>query len=1140
MYTTDGFSKPANYLRADTAGCHWAKGTPNFTTSQKDLDKDRILCVAKGRNSPWRKDYRLVISDNFFGESNKVIQEFEPELEAGRTVQGIVNMAFVRPYVVVAASAAGTDEMALYSSDDTIKWHRAIFPQDHKITEEAYTLLEGTNYSIQIDVMNTRPSNPMGVFLSSNSNGTYFTVNREHTNRDIYGLVDFEKVAGVQGIVYINHVDNWEDVEKSNTAKKIKSKISFDDGKSWEEMKVDKDTLHLHSVTDLSNSGRVFSSPAPGLVMAIGNTGDYLDEYKKGNLYVSDDAGLSWRLGLKGPHKYEFGDSGSILLAVEEGLNNEAKYSLDHGKTWQEVDLPQKVKPVQLTTTPDSTSLKFLLEAVDDEKPTHGYIIAIDFAGLHERTCKDDDMETWHARVDDKGEPTCLMGHKQSYRRRKPEADCFLMKEFEDPQVITEPCECTDDDFECDYNFIRSSDRKECVQAPNAALVLPDGACKAFGPDDTFQGSSGWRLIAGNDCKRKSGAQKDDTVPRKCSLAAGQPASGKPDKAHNPVNGKAFSQKVYLERTGISAGNDETIIMRTENGVFLSHNHGKTWEHILKDERIVQVLPHPYFNDMVYFLTDKKTVWYSTDRGDNLRKFDAPYPPNTQRLQIMYFHPKFKDWLIWIGDKDCDAAEGCHAVASVTKDRGDDNWMTITRYVRKCEFITESETGYKTPGKKEDVESKKHRDKLIYCEVRSKERNDATDNPYKLVSSDDFFEESTEHFGAIVDFATMSEFIIVATKDVEHSTLKIDASVDGEIFADAKFPYGFNVDHQTAYTVLDSSTHSAFLHVTVGSEKGLEYGTILKSNSNGTSFVLSLDAVNRDDLGYVDFEKMSIIEGVAVANVVTNYKSKDYKKEQKKLKTMITHNDGAEWDYLAPPQKDSDGKKFCGGSIDKCALHIHGYTERAQKGRTYSSTSAVGLMFVTGNVGEFLGAQKDAGTFMTADAGLTWKHVKPGTFSWAYGDQGGILVIVQESQPTKQVWYSLDEGDHWDSYNFSDKDVKINDITTVPSDNSRNFLLWGNDGEDLVTINLDFSGLTNATCKLDEDHVEADDYYLWMPKHPKQDDDCLFGHVSQYHRKRTTSNCYNGRMIPHLHDIAKNCSCTRRDFEWLVIWPTFC
>lgn len=1042
-------------------------------------------------------------------------------------------MANVKPYMIVAATTEGTDEMALYVSDNTIKWHRAVFPHDHKLVEEAYTVLEGTNYSIQIDVMNARPSNPMGVFFSSNSNGTYFTRNIEHTNRNSYGLVDFEKIAGVQGIVFVNTVENWEEVEKSNVQKKIQSKVSFDDGRTFESMKCDGEDLHLHSVTDLSNSGRVFSSPAPGLVMGVGNTGSSLKSYDDGNLYVSDDAGTTWRQALKGPHKYEFGDQGSILVAVKDGVDNEVQYSLDHGRKWHEVDLPQNIKPVQLTTTQDSTSLKFLLEALNEER-TSGYIISIDFDDMHERQCKDDDMETWYARADEDGKGTCLMGHKQSYRRRKWDADCFLKKEFEDPMPQSEPCECTDADFECDFNFVRSADRKECTQAEGTILQMPEGECKAFGPDDTFKGSSGWRLIPGNDCKRTSGVQKDDLVDRKCSLSAGQPATGKPDNsAQHPVNGKEFRDKIYLERTAMSTGEDETIVMRTDNGVFLSEDHGKKWTQILKDEHIVRIYPHPFFNDMIFFLTPTKTVWYSTDRGLNIRSFEAPYPPHLESRSVMNFHQKHKDWFIWIGAKDCESEDTCHPVASVTRDRGDDKFQLIQRYVKRCEFIQEVETGYKTPGQKMDETTKKHRDKLIFCESRTKETNNPTDNPYKLVSSDDFFESDSEpHFANVVDFATMSEFIIVAVKDNEKQTLKGYASVDGVTFAEAQFPYGFVVDHQQGYTVLDSSTHSVFLHVTVSDESGMEYGTIIKSNSNGTSYVLSIDGVDRDGAGYVDFEKMFGIEGVAMVNVVTNYQSKDLAKEGKMLKTMITHNDGAEWDYLDPPAKDSEGKKYaCSGSTEKCSLNIHGYTERGDKSHTYSSASAIGLMMGTGNVGEYLTSMKDADTFMTSDGGITWREVKKGSYMWKFGDQGGIVVIVKEREATNEVFYSLNEGETWDSYQFSDKSIEIDDITTVPSDTSRNFLLWGKDNGELVTINLDFSGLTDVPCKLDEKNVEGNDYYLWTPSHPKLDDDCLFGHVSQYHRKRTTSNCYNGRVIPHLHDVVKNCTCSRRDFE---------
>jgi hypothetical protein len=191
-------------------------------------------------------------------------------------------------------------------------------------------------------------------------------------------------------------------------------------------------------------------------------------------------------------------------------------------------------------------------------------------------------------------------------------------------------------------------------------------------------------------------------------------------------------------------------------------------------------------------------------------------------------------------------------------------------------------------------------------------------------------------------------------------------------------------------------------------------------------------------------------------------------------------------------------------------------------------------MMAVGNVGEYLGPYRQGDTFITTDGGITWKTAKKGTFMWEYGDQGSIIVIVEEGTPTKTVYYTLNEGDTWEEYAFTDEPLLIDDISTVPTDTSRNFLLWGRKNNKLVTINLDFSGLPDRQqkCELDEKHPEDGDYYLWSPKHPMLEDDCLFGHVAQYFRKRTDAKCFNGRNIRHLHNIAKNCTCTRRDFEW--------
>lgn len=111
-----------------------------------------------------------------------------------------------------------------------------------------------------------------------------------------------------------------------------------------------------------------------------------------------------------------------------------------------------------LTTVPDSTSQKFMLLGQLNRKSStdEGRFAAIfiDFATMGKRHCEEKDFDRWYARTA-KGKE-CLMGHKQWYRRRKPNADCYVGDKFKEPIEHEENCECTDDDYEwCVLNLER-------------------------------------------------------------------------------------------------------------------------------------------------------------------------------------------------------------------------------------------------------------------------------------------------------------------------------------------------------------------------------------------------------------------------------------------------------------------------------------------------------------------------------------------------------------------------------------------------------------------------------------------------------------------------------------------------------------
>lgn len=62
---------------------------------------------------------------------------------------------------------------------------------------------------------------------------------------------------------------------------------------------------------------------------------------------------------------------------------------------------------------------------------------------------------------------------------------------------------------------------------------MPPGTCAK--KDDTYLGSSGYRLIPGNTCDQSKGVKKDDKIQKDCSAA-------------RPENGKASS--VVVSRSG--------------------------------------------------------------------------------------------------------------------------------------------------------------------------------------------------------------------------------------------------------------------------------------------------------------------------------------------------------------------------------------------------------------------------------------------------------------------------------------------------------------------------------------------------------------------------------------------------------------
>lgn len=73
-------------------------------------------------------------------------------------------------------------------------------------------------------------------------------------------------------------------------------------------------------------------------------------------------------------------------------------------------------------------------------------------------------------------------------------------------------------------------------------------------------------------------------------------------------------------------------------------------------------------------------------------------------------------------------------------------------------------------------------------------------------------------------------------------------------------------------------------------------------------------------------------------------------------------------------------------------------------------------MLGTGNLGKRLATNdQQKNLYVSRDGGLTWKSAKPGSYIYDIGDHGSIIVAAPKGRPTKEIYYSIDEGETWET-----------------------------------------------------------------------------------------------------------------------------
>ncbi|CAL1547728.1 unnamed protein product, partial [Lymnaea stagnalis] len=339
-------------------------------------------------------------------------------------------------------------------------------------------------------------------------------------------FADITKVSGVQGIyIASQHSGNFLDLESQITL------ISYDKGGQWERIQAPAYTLggrpsdcqmerncSLHLTQEFSRLIPGNLAPpvltqdtAPGIVIASGTLGKSL----KGDpdVFLSTNAGISWRQVLSGNYLYSTADHGGIIVAVRQFLpTDELVYSLDEGQTWVSYKfVNDRIRVYGLLTEPGENTTTF--SVFGSQVLSHNWrILQINFTDTFDRKCEKSDYKTWSANDDLPGEDGCLMGRITQYQRRLAHVKCYNGEDYV-PKNELRNCSCTREDFECDFGYeedtlvLNHQNQTENICRRDKSVSPRDiNPVPTTCPPGTFYPfSRGYRKVAGNTCEGGQG-----------------------------------------------------------------------------------------------------------------------------------------------------------------------------------------------------------------------------------------------------------------------------------------------------------------------------------------------------------------------------------------------------------------------------------------------------------------------------------------------------------------------------------------------------------------------------------------------------------------------------------------------------------
>lgn len=466
--------------------------------------------------------------------------------------------------------------------------------------------------------------------------------------------------------------------------------------------------------------------------------------------------------------------------------------------------------------------------------------------------------------------------------------------------------------------------------------------------------------------------------------------------------------------------------MSYEGEVYVSRDHGVNWHNlqpmILKSThrswgiswKMSFMMQAPGNRDNIIVSSDANNVWVTKDCGETW-KLVADH----LNLYGFRFHPHVPGKILALHRHTCTrkTSPDCvpHNVLYLSEDHGF-TWKPIEKFVYRYVWGREAHYSFGIGANaifitKQEDDTKKQPKYMKHFTKHSK---------ISVFYSDNFFNTTRK----IVDegFSMMvSRCCLFVQSPTDMGTKLSVSEVWNRKFYFKDVAILDDYDYKNFRILNELQSFYTYMYATreVG-ENGLVISDLLKSDYSNHNFSLVEKSLVVNAANEVpSFTEITAFHGISIINSYDD-KFLDYvdrvsegltkkstvERANKFIRTKISFNNGANYQFIKPPAVDSNGEPY--PECSDCYLHLH-TQDSSDFPQVYSAQSAPGIIIGVGNVGRHLSFDaRELGTFISTDGGISWREALKGVHIYEIGDQGGLIVLAPFNVPNKMVIFSHD------------------------------------------------------------------------------------------------------------------------------------